>query len=73
MKKKKILHSKSQALAYLLNCIISLLGNDSFSVASYCSYQNTNKTSRKPGELGEILTSKGIHFLCCDRALDNNN
>lgn len=45
---KKIPQSKAQALACLIYCNISPLGNKPLSVASYCSYQNSNKTSNKP-------------------------
>lgn len=50
----------TQTLAYLINSLVSLLNNGPFSVASYCSYQNPNKTSNEPVELGEFLTIKAI-------------
>ena len=38
----------------------------------YCSYQNSNKTSNNPVELGENLAKKGVYFPCQEKALDNN-
>lgn len=73
MQGKKILQSKAQILAYLINCIVFPLANEPFSVASYCSYQNLNKTSNKPVELGEFLNRMGIYFPCYDRVPDNTN